>query len=489
MTTTTKDWFAVDKKGLAQLLERRGRAFAVLELISNAWDQNVTRVDVTLTALDQRAKYELVVTDDDPDGFADLTHAFTLFAPSTKKVDAEKRGRFNLGEKLVLALCDDATITSTKGAVRFTGAGRESLRTKREQGSEFRATLHLTKPDYQATCALIATLLPPAGIVTTFNGIEVQVREPVHTFKAQIATEIADEEGNLRPTTRFATISLFDPLPGETATIYELGIPVVENGDRWHYDIAQKVPLNMDRDNVKPAYLRHLRTLVLNEMHDRITETDANSTWAKEAIEDTRVTPEAVRSVVTQRFGDKVVVMDPSDREANNIAVSEGYTVIAPRSFSKEAWANIREHEIVLPAGRVTPSNSALLNDRLNNEGTKQIEVPEEKWTTNQRHLVGYAKRVGTHLLGFEPRVEIVSDVTLPALAYYGSRRLALNVGRLGHAWFDQPDQHAVDALLIHEFAHERASNHLDHAFHDECCRLGALLRDCTVSLTTMSYA
>ncbi len=112
-----KEWFAVDRKGLAQILERRGKAFAVLELLSNAWDQNVTTVDVTLEPTAKRATYQLVVTDDDPDGFADLTHAFTLFAPSIKKGDAEKRGRFNLGEKLVLALCDEATIASTTGTV------------------------------------------------------------------------------------------------------------------------------------------------------------------------------------------------------------------------------------------------------------------------------------------------------------------------------------------------------------------------------------
>lgn len=483
MTASPKDWFAVDKKGLAQLLDRRGRSFAVLELISNAWDQNVTRVDVTLTAMAARAKYEMIVTDDDPDGFVDLTHAFTLFAPSIKKVDAEKRGRFNLGEKLVLALCDDATITSTKGSVRFDGTGRQTLRARRQFGSEFRATIHLTKPDFEATCALVATLLPPTGIVTTFNGEVVPVRTPIHTFKAQLASEIADEEGNLRPTTRYTAINVYDPLPNETATIYEMGIPVVENGDRWHYDVGQKVPLNMDRDNVKPAYLRHLRTLVLNEMHNAITVEDANATWAKEAIEDSRVTAEAVATVIERRFGDKVVVFDPSDREANNIAVSQGYAVIPPRSFSKDAWTNIREHELVLPAGRVTPSNTALLNDRFSPEGTKQIEVPREKWTDGQRRVVAYAEQIGEHLLGFVPTVEIVSDVTLNALAYYGGRRLTFNVGRLTHAWFDMPNQHAVDALLIHEYAHQRASNHLDHSFHDETCRLGAHLRDTSVRL------
>jgi hypothetical protein len=32
-----------------------------------------------------------------------------------------------------------------------------------------------------------------------------------------------------------------------------MGIPVVETGDRWHVDVAQKVPLNFDRDNLPPA--------------------------------------------------------------------------------------------------------------------------------------------------------------------------------------------------------------------------------------------
>ena len=26
--------------------------------------------------------------------------------------------------------------------------------------------------------------------------------------------------------------------------LYELGIPVVETGDKWHYSVRQKVPLN-----------------------------------------------------------------------------------------------------------------------------------------------------------------------------------------------------------------------------------------------------
>lgn len=57
----------------------------------------------------------LEVTDDSPEGFADLTHAYTLFAESAKKGDPLKRGPFNLGEKLVLAISDTVQIATTTG--------------------------------------------------------------------------------------------------------------------------------------------------------------------------------------------------------------------------------------------------------------------------------------------------------------------------------------------------------------------------------------
>ena len=105
------NWFDVDRKGLAKLLERRGKEFLVFELIQNAWDQNVEEVTVTLREHDAfPGNYDLRVEDDDPEGFTDLAHAYTLFAESEKKGDVHKRGRFNVGEKLVLAMCESATI-------------------------------------------------------------------------------------------------------------------------------------------------------------------------------------------------------------------------------------------------------------------------------------------------------------------------------------------------------------------------------------------
>ena len=116
--TASQQWFAVDKQGLADLVSSKGKVFILHELLQNAWDcPAVKQVDVDMVPVEGKPMINLTVTDDDPDGFKDLTHAYTLFAPSEKKSAPERRGRFNLGEKLVLSLCTSATISSTTGTV------------------------------------------------------------------------------------------------------------------------------------------------------------------------------------------------------------------------------------------------------------------------------------------------------------------------------------------------------------------------------------
>lgn len=480
-------WFQVDHEGLAATIEEPERL--ALELYQNAVDENITSIEILLRPIEgRRGVAELVATDDSPNGYADLTESYTLYAPSKKRDDATKRGRMNVGEKRVLALCERAQVTSTTGTVVFEKGG-ERRRTKeaRETGTVFDAVIRLKKAETDAAVALLQSVLPPEGITVTVNGQPVQHRAPCHVFAASIATVLPDEDGKLtRSTKRQTDICLHEPLPGERATLFEMGIPVVElEGDRWHVDVQQRVPLNTERDNVTPGYLRHLRTLVMNEMHTRITQEDANAVWAREAMGDERVAPEAVRSVITQRFGEKVVAFDPSDQEANNIAVSQGYTVVHGRSLSKAEWANVKAADIMQPAGKVTPSSTALLREQLAaGDGEDSILVPEDKWSDGQRRVADYARSLGKELLGYEPYVKIASDITKNALAWFGSMGLTLNVGRLGHAWFNAPDQQRVDELLIHEFAHDRASNHLDHSFHDECCRLGAKMRHVNATLT-----
>ena len=228
-------WFSVDKSGLGRQAEEQGKARLVAKLIQNGLDEpSVTRIDVTLALVPDAGVADFSVEDDAPEGFRDLSHAWTLFAPSAKRDNPVLRGRFNIGEKLVLSVCDRASITTTKGKVVFDPEeGRiEVPDEKRERGSVFRGHIRMTQQEYTDVCDYLRSLLLPYSIAVTFNGQPILPRKPIHTFTASLETVLADDKGVLRPTVRKTEIGVFEVLPGETASLYELGLPVVASGDK-----------------------------------------------------------------------------------------------------------------------------------------------------------------------------------------------------------------------------------------------------------------
>lgn len=477
--TTANNWFTVDKEGLAQLLGGRPKGTIVTELVQNAWDEDSSVVTVSLTIPEgTRGKAHLVVTDDNPDGFKDLTHAYTLFASSAKKGDATKRGRFNLGEKLVLAICDSATVRSTKGAVHFSkDKGRVDAKNDRtEAGSVIDAIIRLTKAEVDEALETLRSLIQPAGVVTTINGEPLPARTPVKSFEASLDTEVSDEDGILRRSVRKTKVDLYDPLPGEKPHIYEIGIPVVEYDGGYHVDIQQKVPLSLDRNNVRPAYKKAIHRLVLDHTFDSIDAESANAGWVTDALPE--ASDAAVKKVITERFGEKVVAFDPSNPEANKRAVDQGFTVVHGRSLSRDVWSRVKDQGLIAPAGRVIQTRPEWGTGE--GETERDATVPDEKLTDGCRAVEAYAKALSWALLGYEVTVRFVSvrpgEANHQYAAWFGQRTVTFNIGRLGWAWFNAASQTAVDELLIHEFAHDRVSDHFTSDFYDECCRLGAKL-------------
>lgn len=461
--------FEVDKAGMAKVFARKGKGFIVTELIQNAWDEETTHVDVSLER-QSPTTVKITVEDDNPDGFADLRHAYTLFAESAKKSDPSKRGRFNLGEKLVIAVCQDAAIETTKGTILFTGKGRQHVAKKRAKGSKFTGTVRMTKDEEAEVVAVVATLLPPLHITTTFNFTDVEPRKVLVEFDATLRTEIADDEGRLKPTTRKTQVEVYEPREGEIGTLYELGIPVVETGDRYHVNVMQKVPLNTDRDNVTPAYLRDVRALTLNAVHQFLVDDDTREDWVTEAIQDDKVTSDAIESVMTGRYGAQRVIMDPTDPEANRIAASEGYTVIPGGALPKGAWANVRTHGVALPAGKVTPSPGS--GDQ-SDEALKLMNP--DHYPDAVAQVVEFSKVLAMRLMGVDLTVKVAQAPSQPYGATYSqsTATMVLNYGRLGHGWF-AGDLTSILDLLFDEFGHEYSSNHLDRAYYKALRTLGA---------------
>jgi hypothetical protein len=472
--------FEVDKEGLARIVGRKGKSFVLTELLQNAWDEDSTLVDVALRWLEEptdaesHGLAELVVEDDDPDGFTNIAHAYTLFADSEKKADAEKRGRFNIGEKYVIAVCDQAVVDTTTGIVIFEPKGRIMQDPIRDKGSKFVGQLRLTRDEYAEVEDVASRLIPPDGVVTTFNGQELAHREPVRVIEDRFWTEFGPD---LKRTIRKAEARLHEPVGDERAMIYEMGIPVVETGDRFHVDVQQKVPLNVERDNVTPAFLRDVRRIVVNQAHDLLTEDDGGAGWVTDALEDEEVSPVALGAALKLRFGDKIVSRDPSDPEANKIAASEGYTVLSSGSLPPAVWKNVKAHGIVKPAGQVTPSPKPYLPGQAN---VRKVE-PEEKWTPGMVRVAEFSRQMAEKILGAQIVVEYVNDPDcLNFRATYGrgpgpTGKLEYNLRVLGRKWFDlDVTDPLILGLLFHELAHHHEGDHLSSEYHYEIERIAA---------------
>lgn len=467
-------WFEADREGLRKILRKRGIEFGVIELIQNALDEESTRVDVTLRRTPgNRRRFTLEVEDDNPEGFKDLSHAFTLFASSEKIANPEQRGRFNLGEKLVLALCEVASISTTKGTINFNENGRSRSHFKREAGSLFRGEIIMTKDEAAQIEAAVNRILPPQNVRVYFNGSAIDFREPLKTFVVQLPTLKADEEGNLTNTRRQTEVEILRPLSGERAMIYEMGLPVVETGDEFHVNVMQKVPLNMNRDNVTPAYLRELRAYVLNNSFDLLSKEEATENWVTGALEDDRVEAEAVETVMTARFGENRVIYDPSDPEANNKAMAMGSTVIPGRAFSKDAWENIRTKDTgSVASGQRFPSPKPFSPD-----GRPLKVMESEDWTDGIRNIVGLTEWLAQEILGKEIHVVVANDFGWPHSAAFGPNGIYYyNVGRLGKAWFDNGPSEKVLDLIIHEFGHVDGDYHLNERYDSKLSKFGAAM-------------
>jgi hypothetical protein len=503
---TKNDWFRVDKDGLAQVYARRGPAAPFFELISNAWDEEgVTEVRLRVTAVPNSPTVVVSCEDDSTRGFDDLEEARVLFAPSKKKTEAEQRGRFNVGEKLFLSLCTTASICSTGGTMLFMPGG--SVRRKsesRERGTLVAATMRMTRAEALEAFVELGWVISPKGIDTIIqfigfydsgddheDGPDVQQHERfgidgggLFSFRAKLQSELSDEDGALRPTERTTVVNCWKLTENERldfrhGILFEMGIPVVEIGGPFDVNVMQKVPLTVDRDNVKPAFLRRLRAETLNAGWRYITsEEEADEAWITEAVgsKNPKPLPEALDHVLDWRFTEKRVAYDPSDREGSEIAMSQGYTVVSGGSLPAAVWDNVRETRTIRPAGQVTPSNRARFS-----ETGKDITLSADKWPRGGLAVVVAFANIAEELLGFRPDVRIVMDNTQGYGACYGDRVLLLNLFRLGKRWFHEADDEKMLTprhvrLLLHELGHEFTESHLDEGFHKSQTDLGTKL-------------
>ena len=483
------NWIDVDLDGLAKVAKRRGLSFVLLEMLQNSYDEEgCSKVTVTLDPMPgTRNRARLTIEDDGTHGFRSLSDAWTMFAPSYKAANPEQAGRFNLGCKLVLALCEYAIIETTTGSVAFDKKGRRKLRRKRERGSSVRLMLKVSQKQVQEIVDAVDLVIPRVETHFRVQGDHqiyrvLRMPDPLETIEATLPTEFADSEGNMRRSARKTTVEVYEPLTEDGGWIYELGLPVVSTGDTWSVNVNQTVPLGVERENVTPQFLRKVRAAVLNAMADRVDETTVSEQWVREAASAPEIKADAYEKVLDVRFGEDRVMFDPSDPEANSRAAANGYTVVHPRQMSAGERSNRRRitadtgREMVRPSGRVFPTHGREFADA----NIMDMDLCGQKMGEEFSHsaFVELIQQVSRILLGYNVSVQIANSAA-DAAAWYGSRTVTFNYRRLGKKFFTLKSRSALERLLdltIHELAHAIEGNHLSDRYYRACTKLGAKL-------------
>jgi hypothetical protein len=457
-TVKTKNWFEVDKNGLAQIQGDKPKTYILRELIQNAWDEEITECEVTLEV--EAGKIKATVTDDSPEGFRDLTDSFTLFKETYKRSEPTKRGRFNLGEKQAIARCIYAHIETTKGGVVFDKNGRHTKRAKRAKGSLVEVLFQASKSDFDEILSAVKNYLPPKHIRFIVNGEQILSREPIKVISATLMTE-NNEAGIFKRTTRKTDIHVHRA--NRTVYLYEMGLPVTTIECKYSVDIQQKVPLSVDRETVPEAYLKDVYAEVLNATANELQGNEASETWVRLGSEDERVQKEALKQVIQKRYGDNVVVANPFDKVSIDDAIAHGYKTIYGSEMSRDEWSRIKEFGLIRSSSDVF--SHEFVSSTPYEPNADMVKVSE------------LAKRIAQTFLHVTIGTTFLKSPQATIGASYNPtvKVLTFNVSRLGVDFFNPPINERVINLIIHELGHENGM-HTESSYHETITELAGKL-------------
>jgi len=439
--------FEVSTEGMRALQAGREPWQLAKELVSNAWDEAITRCEVKLVSISPR-KARLEVYDDGA-GFTDIKDAWTLMGHTPKRGNPNVRGRFNIGEKEILSVADSAVIHTKDSKVIFPKTGGRLVRkADMIKGTKITCVLPWGNRQAEDVAKALKLLIVPKGITYVVNGDIVPSKQ---TYKevSDIAldTVLQDAPGEpMRNSRRKTSIELYKT---EKGMLYEMGIPIQSIGCKYLVNVMQKVPLPPNRDVVRDSYLQDIYRIVLEATKEEISEPSA--TWVRQAVEDKEVTPEAVKAVIKQRYGDKVVLRS-SDTEANERAERAGYIVVHPRTLSPDERSTMQESAGLVHSSDRFPSPYS-------SSGEPIEEIPEDKWTDGMRHMAKYVSSVGKALINVNAKVCYYRYFRDEAAARWDGSGIRFNMAKLSKAWFDDIGEEQT-GLIVHEMAHCQGNGH-----------------------------
>ena len=463
-----KERFAVSAEGLRQLNASRPPWSLVKELIQNAWDEapKATRCDVTVTAGSESTT--VVTVEDDGPGFKEISDAWTLMADTPKRGDPGKRGRFNLGEKEIVAVALTGEIETMGTTVTFPATGgRTTTPNKRKRGTLVTVTMPWDREQAQELRSQLRRFRP-TDCRLTIDGQEIERREPLASRNTTLRTVTQQAPGYpITETRRKTVIDILEQADPDNAWIYEMGIPIQITTLPFDVDVHQKVPMPPNRNTVSAGYLQAITTEALNAMHRELPEEAFSENWVRSAVEDKRIEDTAVKAVKKNRYGERAVIWS-SDTDANMRAAEAGYQVIHPRAMSH------RERKVMTAKGGLVSAKQDF--------GRKpEVQKPASS-NTVRRAFADWTRQIA-RILNLRPSVEYVSAPEsnfIAQCAMSGNKHtLRFNTSYCSDQWLAERGAEQLE-LIIHELAHALANTPMEHgpSWGDACATAGAKVAD-----------
>ena len=461
--------FEVSTDGLRELQAGRKPWTIVKELVQNTWDEapEATVCQVHIRPAEGGQRTQIIVTDDGP-GFADPRQAYTLMAPTEKRADPSKRGRFNLGGKEVVSVADEAIIETKGVTIRFPAIGGREVEANQTQDGTIITLVMPWDPKEIPVLEAMLKRFRPTDCRLIVNGTEVSRREPLEVRTVKLKTVLQAGPGEpMRERDRQTEIHFLKTsgLPGkEGGWLYEMGIPVQRNGLPYDVDVMQKIPMPPNRDTISNGYLQDIAAETLNAMCRVIPEQEMTKPWVSTALKDKRVNNREVITVVKEKkYGPKSVLAS-SDMEANRRAMEAGYTLVYPSLTPRE------ELEKLLEKGGLDTAEK-MFGDRRAPAIEITPDYEQAKFGQWVQTLASYIGLEATVRFVKSPEANVIAQCTA------NSRRpqVTFNVSLLPKGWFSKRNDEQL-GLVIHELAHAVANTPMGHGekWGQACADVGA---------------
>ena len=360
VTGSTANLFEVDTIRLREVIGGLDSWRHVIELVANVFAEyrgyNPDRkkpvfCEVSLTK--NGRKPAVLTVEDDGAGFDEVTDVWTFFRSTEKRDSATVSGRFNAGEKQLLAMAIEAEILTNNHTVVFKNGERKHTRHRTPviAGTKITASFRWNFTEFEAAVEQLKSVIPPAGLRFVVNGELIESPKLTATTRVTLPTVLLkdmDGVAALRQTRRATNVQVLET--EGTPTLYELGVPICALDHEFPYslNVEQKIPVPMTRDVVSKSYIERLIGLVLESTAmdgiSLLTDDHADATFIKASLGYITNT-DALKKVTENVFPN--AVQWSSDTQANAMAALEGVTVLTRGKFGRETIDRLKQNNIL----------------------------------------------------------------------------------------------------------------------------------------------